>query len=542
MSQLNDDTMNEGDEAGQPGWSATGGRVVFVGVGPTSAEVLTVAGVRALREADLLVTTPSLRDVVADAGIQLPGLDDTHFLADLGDPVDFEVSRASQGRCVVRLVGGDPLIEAGVSAEAGSCARAGCSIDIIPAVPVLTATVALAGVRFPDLPVQLVAVPADAESVPLPAGGSVAVSCRPEQLAAVVRAALDAGRGPEDHVLLVTGGATLHQHSQLSDLAKVEQAATEAAATQPAASGEQIVLVLGAAADRDEALDWYETKPLFGWRVLIPRTHADCHRLVERLRLHGATSEEVATISVEPPRNPQQLDKAVRGMVDGRYEWVIFTSANAVRAVFSKLEEYGLDSRALSGLRIATVGADTAQALHSWGITADLSPQGVQTVAGLAAEFPAYDEVLDPINKVFVPRADIATEPLAVGLVELGWEVDDVTAYRTVRAAPPPPQTREAIKSGRFDAVVFTSSTTVRNLVGIAGKPHNQTLVAAIGPATAQACADHGLRVDATAEHPSQSELADVLADVARRRRQELIAAGQAVTRPSAKRRRRAAH
>ena len=99
-------------------------------------------------------------------------------------------------------------------------------------------------------------------------------------------------------------------------------------------------------------------------------------------------------------------------------------------------------------------------------------PEHEQSAAGLAAEFPPYDDVLDPINRVFLPRADIATETLAAGLVGSGWEVEDVTAYRTVRAAPPPAAVRDAIKTGKFDAVVFTSSSTVRNLVGIAGKPH----------------------------------------------------------------------
>ena len=107
--------------------------------------------------------------------------------------------------------------------------------------------------------------------------------------------------------------------------------------------------------------------------------------------------------------------------------------------------------------------------------------------------------MLDPINRVFLPRADIATETLVAGLIDLGWEVDDVTAYRTVRAAPPPAPTREAIKTGKFDAVVFTSSSTVRNLVGIAGKPHASTVIAVIGPATAKTAEEHGLRVDVLA-------------------------------------------
>src|SRR5690606_11655243 len=141
-----------------------------------------------------------------------------------------------------------------------------------------------------------------------------------------------------------------------------------------------------------------------------------------------------------------------------------------------------------------------------------------------------------PLNRVFLPRADIATENLVAGLLDLGWEVDDVTAYRTVRAAPPPAPVREAIKSGKFDAVVFTSSSTVRNLVGIAGKPHPTTVIAAIGPATAKTAEEHGLRVDVMASKPSVEELVDALADFGAARRLSLIEAGEPVTKPSERR------
>jgi uroporphyrinogen III methyltransferase/synthase len=210
-------------------------------------------------------------------------------------------------------------------------------------------------------------------------------------------------------------------------------------------------------------------------------------------------------------------------LVEGRYEGVAFTSVNAVRAVREKFEEYGLDARAFSGLKVATVGDVTAHALQAWGIEPDLVPAGEQSAAGLAAEFPPYDDVLDPINRVFLPRADIATETLAA-------------AYRTVRAAPPPASVREAIKTGKFDAAVFTSSSTVRNLVGIAGKPHPSTIVAVIGPATAKTCEEHGLRVDVIAAKPSVVELADALASFAAARRDALIAAGEPVLKPSQRR------
>ena len=295
------------------------------------------------------------------------------------------------------------------------------------------------------------------------------------------------------------------------------------------------ITVVGEVVDLRETLSWFETKPLFGWRVLVPRTKEQAASLSTRLRGYGAVPEEVPTISVEPPRNPQQMDKAVRGLVEGRYEWIAFTSVNAVKAVREKFEEYGLDARAFSGLKIAAVGDKTAAAIAAWGLRADLVPSGEQSAAGLLEDWPEYDEVLDPINRVFLPRADIATETLVAGLIDLGWECDDVTAYRTVRAAPPPAPTRDAIKTGKFDAVVFTSSSTVRNLVGIAGKPHPSTIIAVIGPATAKTAEEHGLRVDVLAPKPDVDVLVDALADFGAARRLAMLEAGEPVTKPSAR-------
>ena len=213
-----------------------------------------------------------------------------------------------------------------------------------------------------------------------------------------------------------------------------------------------------AAAQRDQ-LSWFESKPLFGWQVLVPRTKEQAASLSDQLRSYGAVPHEVPTIAVEPPRTPQQMERAVKGLVTGRYEWIAFTSVNAVKAVREKFEEYGLDARAFAGIKVAAVGEQTAKALVDFGVKPDLVPSGEQSAAGLLEDWPPYDPVFDPIDRVFLPRADIATETLVAGLIELGWEVDDVTAYRTVRASPPPAETREAIKGGGFDAVLFTSSS-----------------------------------------------------------------------------------
>ena len=206
------------------------------------------------------------------------------------------------------------------------------------------------------------------------------------------------------------------------------------------------------------------------------------------------------------------MDRAIHGLVTGRYSWLGFTSVNAVRAVCDKVDELGPDARIFAGVHVAAVGGVTAEALRQWGIIPDLIPSGEQSAAGMLADWPDPDDDESAVNRVFLPRADIATETLVAGLTEAGWEVDDVTAYRTVRAAPPPPEIREAIKGGAFDAVLFTSSSTVRNLVGIAGKPHAQTLIACIGPQTAKTAQEHGLRVDVLAPAASPDALVDALA------------------------------
>jgi uroporphyrinogen III methyltransferase / synthase len=297
------------------------------------------------------------------------------------------------------------------------------------------------------------------------------------------------------------------------------------------------VAVAGEAVAARDGLSWFETKPLFGWRVLVPRTKEQAADVSLRLRAYGAVPEEVPTIAVEPPRTPQQMDRAVKGLVTGRYQWIAFTSVNAVRAIREKFEEYGLDARAFAGVKVAAVGAQTAAALRAFGIMPELVPDGEQSGEGLAAAWPPYDDVLDPINRVLLPRADIATETLVARLTELGWEAEDVTAYRTVRASPPPAPIREAIKTGGFDAVLFTSSSTVRNLIGIAGKPHALTVIAAIGPQTAKTATEFGLRVDVQADTPSVTTLVDALAEHGAGLRRAAIEAGEPVRRPSERRR-----
>ncbi|MDX6251597.1 MAG: uroporphyrinogen methyltransferase / synthase [Kribbellaceae bacterium] len=515
------------------------GHVTFVGVGPGDPALLTIAGRDVLANADAVVVEGPQHDpflAYCKPGVEIidgSGAEGSRALR-VAARARLVVKTAKSAASVVRLLTGDPFTFSSGAEEAAACRKAGIGFNVVPGVSEVSAVPTYAGIPLTVKGEREVTVLDLAEakldfSRLHPKQTLVllnAVEVLKDTTAALIEAGFDAGTP----VAATVGGTTTAQTSVVGTLSTIVADLRAAKMTGEA------VIVIGSVVEQRETLSWFETKPLFGWRILVPRTKDQAGPLMDRLRRYGAMPEEVPTISVEPPRNPQQMDKAIRGLVEGRYEWVAFTSVNAVKAVREKFDEYGLDARAFSGLKIAAVGDKTAEAIAAWGIRPDLVPTGEQSAAGLVEDWPPFDELLDPINRVFLPRADIATETLVAGLTDLGWEVDDVTAYRTVRAAPPPAPTREAIKSGKFDAVVFTSSSTVRNLVGIAGKPHASTVIAVIGPATLKTAEEHGLRVDAMADSPSAEELADALARFGADRRDTMVEAGEPVTRPSERR------
>ena len=522
------------------------GPVAFVGIGPGDAGLLTVRAAQVLAGADVVVVGPDVPPATRQELLHRccrPGVEVVE-LATEGAPAltpsaraRLVVRAARSGGAVARLLVGDGVTFAGLGEELGACRRAGLVTEVVPGVPLHVAVPMYAGIPTTSSAATAVhVVDASARLEPsslLDERSTVILLGGRGELAAAVVSLVDAGRSASGAVAVTARGSSTEQVtvvSTLEELPKILDDAGDEDFPRP------LVAITGPSVDLRSGTSWFETRPLFGWRVLVPRTQAQSGSITAALAGLGAVSDVVPTISVEPPRTPHQMEKAVKGLVTGRYEWVGFTSVNAVRAVREKFVEFGLDARAFAGLKIAAVGGVTAAALREWGLEPDLVPAGEQSAHGLLEEWPPFDDVLDPINRVFLPRADIATDTLVAGLQELGWEVDDVTAYRTVRAAPPASAVRDAIKNGSFDAVVFTSSSTVRNLVGIAGKPHPSTVVACIGPATASTAEEHGLRVDVLAAEPSAESLVQALAEFGTGLRSAAGESGEPLQRPSQRR------
>jgi uroporphyrinogen III methyltransferase/synthase len=443
----------------------------------------------------------------------------------LGDPADVAktlMAEAKAGFGVVRLVAGDPLSVDAVIAEVSAVAKVHADFEIVPGLPGTSAVPTYAG-----LPLGSAHTVADVRgevdwAALAAAPGPLILTATASHLPDAARTLIEYGLAEGTPCVVTSNGTTCGQRSVETTLQGLTDRNALACANDPAGplTG-PLVVTIGRTVTHRAKLNWWESRALYGWNVLVPRTKDQAGEMSQRLVAHGALPIEVPTIAVEPPRSPAQMERAVKGLVDGRYQWVVFTSTNAVRAVWEKFGEFGLDARAFSGVKIACVGEATADRVRAFGVSPELVPAGEQSSLGLLDEFPPYDGVFDPVNRVLLPRADIATETLAEGLRELGWEIEDVTAYRTVRAAPPPAETREMIKSGGFDAVCFTSSSTVRNLVGIAGKPHARTIVACIGPKTAETAVEFGLRVDVQPETAAVGPLVDALAEHAARLRAE---------------------
>ena len=336
MTRVQTPQASSQDKGVAPGW------VSFVGSGPGDPGLLTVRAVELIEGAEVIVTEAPehvalVRSVLGLAeGEDGPEIVDGGFGED-GQPLTHAarakvVVRHGKKQRVVRLMTGDPFLYASGPEEAQACVKAGVGFEVVPGVSSVSAVPAYAGIplttkRHKEMAVVTCgdkvdwSVYADDRTLVLLSGvGSIG-----ETAAALI----EAGRSPETPVAMTRVGTTTEQQTLISTLATIAADARAARIAPPA------ITVIGDVVDLRQTLSWFETKPLFGWRALVPRTKEQAGSLSRRLREYGAVPEEVPTISVEPPRNPLQMDKAVRGLVEGRYEWTALTALTEVKAIHS---------------------------------------------------------------------------------------------------------------------------------------------------------------------------------------------------------------
>ena len=495
------------------------GIVYLVGAGPGDPGLLTVRGQECLRTAevvifDRLVAPELLQQARLDAELIDAGKHPGEGGVSQSETNRLLVDKAREGRTVCRLKGGDPFVYGRGGEEAEALAEAGIPFEVVPGVTSATAVPAYAGIpithrqyassfavitghQAPIHPEARI----DWERLALGAD-TLVILMGVENLALIVQRLLKAGRRPETPIALIRWGTVPQQETLTGTLADIEGRATAAQLQPPA------VIVVGEVVRLRERLRWFDRRPLFGKRVLVTRSRHQASQLSELLRREGAQPLELPTIAIEPLADWADVDRALTGL--GSYGWLILTSVNAVEAVWQRLQGLGLDARAFHEVKLCAIGSATAAALAQRGLRPEVVPQAF-TSDGVVQALRAVGL---SGTQVLLPRADIATADLARGLRELGAQVHELTLYRTSSLVTPGGPAWEALREGALDAITFTSSSTVRGLMGMLERGTlslKGIAIASIGPVTSRTARELGLEVHIEASEHTVPGLVRVL-------------------------------
>lgn len=495
------------------------GKVYLVGAGPGAPGLITVRGLECLRRADVvvydhLVDESLLQSVPPHAERVYVGKSAGRHTMPQGEINDLLVSRAKSGKAAVRLKGGDPFVLGRGGEEAEALAQAGIPFEIVPGVTSATAVPAYAGipVTHRGLSSYFTVVtghedPGKPESgVPwdiLAQGtGTVVILMGVSNLADIAGKLMEHGRPGSTPVAAITQGTWTSQRTVVGTLADIAGKASGSGLRPPA------VIVVGEVVGLGEGLNWFESLPLFGKRVLVTRPRHQAAALVELLAERGAQPIEFPAIEIEPVADLTALDEAIAG-IEG-YDWVVFTSVNGVEAFFGRVESLGLDARCLKGVRAGAIGTATADALRRWGVRADFVPE-VFTSQGL---LDGFQNLSVEGQHFLLPRGDISGQDLVDGLVGQGARVDQVTVYRVVTPEELPEDVKGMIAGGEIDVITFTSPSAVNGLLSLMGEQRGfvqMATIACIGPTTAAAAAREGLAVDVVAQEHTVSGLVEAI-------------------------------
>jgi uroporphyrinogen III methyltransferase/synthase len=466
----------------------TPGKVYLVGAGPGALD--------ALVSADIAARIPKSAEVVyvgKRASAHALPQDQINALL---------VQKAKEGKRVVRLKGGDPFVFGRGGEEAEELAAAGVSFEIVPGISSSIAGPAYAGIpvthRDFATSVTLVTGHEADESTGVDwealakLHGTIVFMMGLGNLPVIVRKLRENGVPAERRIAIISKATTKDHRTVTGTLADIEQRA--AGVPTPA------LIVVGEVVALHDRINWFETRPLFGKRVVVTRAREQASDLKRLLEESGANVLEFPTIEIAPPESFDSLDKVVNSV--GDYQWLIFTSTNGVRAFFDRLYEAGKDARALAGVKVAAVGETTAADLKSHGIAPDLVPDKFMSSALL----PLLAEDQHGIRTAVI-RAEDGREELIDELRRRGGEVDLAIAYRNRPLAGDPAQL------AGIDAVTFTSASTVDNFftaLGDTGRLNGAKLVS-IGPMTSDAIRKHGRTPDIEAEKASVASLRDAV-------------------------------
>lgn len=501
------------------------GCVWLVGAGPGDPGLITARGLDLLRRAEVVVY-----DALADAAllnesptsekIYVGKRSAAHTLTQ--DEInDLLVKKALEGRCVVRLKGGDPYLFGRGAEEVSYLAQRGVRAFVVPGVTSGIAAPAMAGIpvthRKMASTVTFVTGHEDptkedskidyrALSALIATGGTVCFYMGVARLAAIGESLTAPGLSADTPAAVVQWGARPTQRSVRGTLATIVNDVARAGIGSPA------IIVVGQVAAIDEpGLDFFTNRPLFGKRIIITRTRQQASVLRQLLADQGAAVLEAPTIDLVPPESWDDVDQAITNI--RQFDWLVLTSANGVDALAERMDHLRLDARHLAGVKIAAIGDATTDSLRTrLRLTADLVPTRF-VAESLAGELIAGHDVKG--KRFLLLRADIARPALPKLLAEAGAHVTELTAYQTRLAPALPPEVLEALREKTADWITFTSASTATNMAELLGSERDliqHVKIASIGPITSEAIRALGWNVALEATQSDIPGLVDALA------------------------------
>ncbi|NOY54008.1 MAG: uroporphyrinogen-III C-methyltransferase [Deltaproteobacteria bacterium] len=486
--------------------SSIKGKVFLLGAGPGHPKLITLRAIECIRDAeviiyDYLANQKFLQYAPKGCEIIYAGKTSVHHTLHQDEINQLLIDKARTGKTVIRLKGGDPLLYGRGGEEAEGLAREGIPFEIVPGIPAATAIAAYAGIplthRDSASTVAFITghegsgksgPPVDWEKISTGVG-TVVIYMGVGNLQENTRKLMEHGRAPETPTALVRWGTTPEQEILIGTLADIYEKARTAHFKAPA------IMIVGETVRLHDKLHWTDQLPLFGRRIALTRERENAGLFSKELERLGAVIYYLPAISIFSPEEFGIVDQAIEEIE--QFDWIIFTSANAVRYFLDRLIKKNRDVRDLKGISICTVGTATARSLKTRGIRTDLIPEeftGEGVVAALLKEGDL------PGKRVLIPRAEKAREVVPDALREAGAEVVVATVYRNLAPEIDAQALQEILINRKADLIVFTSPSNIRNFVRSVQKEGLQKTLpgirtACIGPVTAKAAKEAGLDV-----------------------------------------------
>jgi uroporphyrinogen III methyltransferase/synthase len=498
------------------------GKVYFIGAGPGDPSLITLKAFQYLKKADVIVY-----DHLASSQLlnYIPQRAEFIYVGKKGGESSISqeeinkilVTKALEGKNIIRLKGGDPCILGRGGEEGLTLAKKGIKFEIIPGI-----TSAIAGPIYAGIPLThrglsskvtiLTGHQAQGQDIPqqefnllAKEKGTIIFLMAMKKLKEITSRLIEAGKNPHTPAAVITQATLPQQKIVEGTIQNIVKKTKEAELKAPA------VIIIGEVVKLRKYLQWFEPKPLSGIQALITRNLEQSKDMIEKLQELGANVFLFPTIQILPPLDLKPLKRTLSRLF--LYDWILFTSQNSVIKFFEILKECKKDARALKDIKIAAIGPQTQKTLLNYGIQADLIPP-IYTSEGMLSTILKHKV---KGKRFLLPRVKGASKLLPQGLRENGAIVEEIEAYRTESYEPPYiEEIKKLLKEKRIQVVIFSSPSTIKNFVSLFGSEiisilSKNTSVATIGPVTKKSAEDLGIQVRITPQRYTINDMIEAI-------------------------------